>query len=45
LRSGFDLAKAANVEAFICLADINVAHVPLKRLVARFAPNRVRKKE
>ena len=35
LRSGFDLAKAENVKAFACLADINVAHVRLKRLVAR----------
>jgi hypothetical protein len=35
MRSGFDLAKAENVEAFACLADINVAQVRLKRLVAR----------
>jgi hypothetical protein len=35
LRSGFDLAKAENTRAFACLADINVAHVRLKRLVAR----------
>jgi hypothetical protein len=35
MRSGFDLAKAENVKAFACLADINVAHVRLKRLVAR----------
>jgi len=33
LRSGFDLAKAENVKAFADLADINVAHVRLKRLV------------
>jgi len=35
LRGGFDLAKAENTGAFNCLADINVAHVRLKRLVAR----------
>lgn len=35
LRSGFDLARAEKVKAFACLADINVAHVRLKRLVAR----------
>jgi hypothetical protein len=35
LRSGFDLAKAENTQAFACLADINVAHVRLKRLLAR----------
>jgi hypothetical protein len=35
MRSGFDLAKAENVKAFACLADINVAQVRLKRLVAR----------
>jgi len=35
LRSGFDLAKAENTRAFACLADINVAHVRLKRLVGR----------
>ena len=38
LRSGFDLAKAESVEAFTCLADINVAHVRLKRLVAKICP-------
>jgi len=38
LRSGFDLAKAESVEAFTCLADINVAHVRLKRLVAQICP-------
>ncbi len=35
LRSGFDLAKADNVNAFACLADVNVAHVRLKRLVSQ----------
>jgi hypothetical protein len=35
LRSGFDLDKAENIEAFSSLADINVAHVRLKRLVDR----------
>ena len=35
LRSGFDLAKAEDVKAFACLADIDVAHVRLKRLVAQ----------
>jgi len=35
LRSGFDLEKAENVKAFASLADINVAHVRLKRLVSR----------
>jgi hypothetical protein len=35
LRSGFDLANAENAKAFACLADINVAHVRLKRLVGR----------
>lgn len=35
LRSGFDLAKAEDVKAFACLADIDVAHVRLKRLVAK----------
>ena len=38
LRSGFDLAKAESVEAFTCLADINVAQVRLKRLVAKICP-------
>ena len=32
---GFDLAKVENVKAFICLPDINVAQVRLKRLIAR----------
>lgn len=35
LRSGFDLAEAENVKAFSCLAEINVAHARLKRLVAQ----------
>ena len=35
LRSGFDLGKAENVKAFASLADINEAHVYLKRLVSR----------
>ena len=35
LRSGFDPAKAEDVKAFASLADIDVAHVRLKRLVAR----------
>jgi hypothetical protein len=35
LRSGFDLAKTENIKAFACLADINAAHVRLKRLVAQ----------
>ncbi len=35
LRSGFDLAKADNVNAFACLADVNVAYVRLKRLVSQ----------
>ena len=35
LRSGFDLAKADNVNAFACLVDVNVAHVRLKRLVSQ----------
>jgi hypothetical protein len=35
LRSGFDLAKAEDIKAFACLADINAAHVRLKRLVAQ----------
>lgn len=35
LRSGFDPVKAEDVKAFACLADINAAHVRLKRLVAR----------
>lgn len=35
LRSGFDPAKAEDVKAFACLADIDAAHVRLKRLVAR----------
>ena len=35
LRSGFDLEKAENVKAFASLADINVAHVRLKRLVSQ----------
>ncbi len=35
LRSGFDPAKAEDVKAFACLADIDVAHVRLKRLVAQ----------
>jgi hypothetical protein len=34
LRSGFDPAKAEDVKAFACLADIDAAHVRLKRLVA-----------
>ena len=37
LYSGFDLAKAENVKAFSCLADINVAHVRLQRLVAQIS--------
>ena len=35
LRSGFDLAKAEDVKAFACLADIDAARVRLKRLVAQ----------
>ena len=35
LRSGFDPDKAENVKAFASLADINGAHVYLKRLVSR----------
>lgn len=35
LRSGFDLDKSENVKAFANLADINVAHVRLKRLVSQ----------
>lgn len=35
LRSGFDLAEAENVKAFASLAEINVAHVRLKRLVTQ----------
>jgi hypothetical protein len=32
---GFDLANVENVKAFICLPDINVAQVRLKRLIAQ----------
>ncbi len=35
LHSGVDLAKAEEVKAFACLADIKEAHVRLKQLVAR----------
>lgn len=35
LRSGFDLTNADSVKAFSCLADINGAHVRLKRLVVQ----------
>jgi hypothetical protein len=35
LRSGFNPAHADEVKAFICLADIDAAHVRLKKLVAR----------
>jgi hypothetical protein len=35
LRSGFDLEKAEQTGAFANLADINVAHFRLKRLIAR----------
>ncbi|MCJ7602898.1 MAG: DUF6178 family protein, partial [Desulfobulbaceae bacterium] len=35
LRSGFDLAKAEDVKAFACLADIDAARVRLKSLVDR----------
>jgi hypothetical protein len=33
LHGGFDPAKAEAVKAFACLADIEAAHVRLKRLV------------
>ncbi len=33
LQGGFDLDKVDDVKAFSCLADIDVAHVRLKRLV------------
>lgn len=33
LRGGFDLANPREIKAFACLADINVAHVRLKRLI------------
>ena len=35
LRSGFDPVKAEDVKAFACLADIDAAHVRLKKIVAR----------
>ena len=35
LCGGFDPAKSEDVKAFACLADIKVAHVRLKRLVAQ----------
>jgi hypothetical protein len=35
LSSGFDPAHAEEVKAFSCLADIDAAHVRLKKLVAR----------
>lgn len=35
LRSGFNPANAEEVKAFVCLADINTAHVRLKNLVSR----------
>jgi hypothetical protein len=35
LRSGFNPARAEEVKAFACLADIDAAHVRLKKLVAR----------
>jgi len=35
LSSGFDPAHAEEVKAFACLADIDAAHVRLKKLVAR----------
>ncbi len=35
LRSGFDFAHPDAVKAFSCLADLDVAHVRLKRLVER----------
>jgi len=34
LRGGFDLAKAEDVKAFACLAEIDAAHLRLKLLVA-----------
>ena len=35
LCSGFNPAHAEEVKAFACLADIDAAHVRLKKLVAR----------
>ena len=35
LYSGFDPAKAEDVKAFVCIADIDAAHGRLKQLVAR----------
>lgn len=37
LQGGFDLAGGEAVKAFTCLADIAVAHVRLKHLVARIS--------
>ncbi len=33
LRSGFDLAHPEEVKAFACLADVDVAHLRIKRLI------------